>query len=112
MTSLFSEKRSFPDSNVTRDLAASCWSKFALITDMPLSVGDKLGPYEILPLIGKGCQVSRHPLQGVSGHGLHFCCDWRICCPALHDRGALGNKVDFAHQGGAEEDHEALVDGK
>jgi hypothetical protein len=35
-----------------------------------------------------------------------------MCCPALRDRGALGNEVDFAHQGGAEEDHQALLNGE
>lgn len=43
----------FPD-GVIQDLSAFRSTKLSLITQMPLSAGDKLGPYEILAPIGAG----------------------------------------------------------
>src|ERR1035438_2914251 len=57
------------------------------------------------------CPVPRHGLQTVPGHPLQFWFCYWLCNPAVHHGGPLDCEVDFAQQGGAEEDHQSLFEG-
>src|ERR1022692_2190114 len=59
----------------------------------------------------KTCPVPRHGLQTVPGHPLQFWFCYWLCNPAVHHGGPLDCEVDFAQQGGTEEDHESLLQG-
>src|ERR1700744_1960534 len=73
------------------------------------------GPHPAISKLGAPhlafeCQVSTHPLHSVSGHPLH--CAFLVWGfdPAFDDRRTLDRRVDFADEGGAEEDQESIFD--
>ena len=57
------------------------------------------------------CKVPRHSLQSVSTHALHVSFLLGSLDPVFDDGRTLDGGVDFANQGGAEEDHKAVFDG-